>query len=313
MNLNNRWDETWHRLREWTAGQTPSERLAAQVVLSQEYQNFDPSHPLGGKDGGKDALCTKDGIKWAMAVYFPRGQKTFPRIREKFIKDVAGVIANKAEGIIFVTNQEIKGSQRKILETLAGSLRLDLFHLDRVTTILDTPGMAEVRRQYLSIDYGESEITQELTSVKNMLADVQNTQTGGDSFCYWMLFHFDMIANIAQQYCIIRVGRYVLHDVRYRIIDRMSLQTVVPDTNWGEINSPADYLSLKWPLSESAYYRVFFHARNGSWVQDLILKRSKTVDCWLHATRVKRGLGETPLEEVNELFISEFGIPEWLD
>jgi hypothetical protein len=24
-------DETWHRLREWTAGQAPSERLAAQL------------------------------------------------------------------------------------------------------------------------------------------------------------------------------------------------------------------------------------------------------------------------------------------
>ncbi len=48
-------DETWHRLREWTKGQTPSERLAAQILIHEGLIDLDPSHPLGGKDGGKDA------------------------------------------------------------------------------------------------------------------------------------------------------------------------------------------------------------------------------------------------------------------
>jgi hypothetical protein len=30
-----RWDETWHRLLEWTSGQGPAERLAAQVHLTR--------------------------------------------------------------------------------------------------------------------------------------------------------------------------------------------------------------------------------------------------------------------------------------
>ena len=49
-----RQDETWHRLREWTSGQTPSERLAAQLLVASDYKDVDPSHPLGGPDGGRD-------------------------------------------------------------------------------------------------------------------------------------------------------------------------------------------------------------------------------------------------------------------
>ena len=51
-----RTDETWHRLREWTAGSAAAERLAAQVLLADGYTSVDPSHPLGGPDGGKDLL-----------------------------------------------------------------------------------------------------------------------------------------------------------------------------------------------------------------------------------------------------------------
>ena len=42
-------DETWHRLRDWTLGQSPSERLAAQVLIFEGYKSVNPSHPLGGK------------------------------------------------------------------------------------------------------------------------------------------------------------------------------------------------------------------------------------------------------------------------
>jgi hypothetical protein len=49
-----RYDETWHRLREWTKGPSVSERLAAQILLHEGFVDLDPSHPLGGRDGGKD-------------------------------------------------------------------------------------------------------------------------------------------------------------------------------------------------------------------------------------------------------------------
>ncbi len=62
--MNDRSDETWHRLREWTNGQPASERLAAQILLHERYTELDPSHPLGGPDGAKDALVQKDGERW---------------------------------------------------------------------------------------------------------------------------------------------------------------------------------------------------------------------------------------------------------
>ena len=103
-----RWDETWHRLREWTNGQAPSERLAAQILLHEDYKNLDPSHPLGGKDGGKDAVCQKGDQKWLMAVYFPRGQQDFKEIEKKFLDDLKGVKTNTADALAFVTNQELR-------------------------------------------------------------------------------------------------------------------------------------------------------------------------------------------------------------
>lgn len=90
-----RWDETWHRLREWTNGQAPSERLSAQVLLSEGFTKLDPSHPLGGPDGLKDALCGNDGAKWVMAVFFPRGQKSLREIKKKLLDDLLGVAAKE--------------------------------------------------------------------------------------------------------------------------------------------------------------------------------------------------------------------------
>jgi hypothetical protein len=89
---------------------------------------------------------------------------------------------------------------------------------------------------------------------------------------------------------IIRKGDYPLYDVRIRIRD-MDVSRDVFERPLGEINAQADYLIVKWPLPSSVYYRVFCHARNGSWNQDLILKRSDAAQCWLAATRVfdKRG------------------------
>jgi hypothetical protein len=138
----------------WTNDQGPSERLAAQVLLNQGFENLDPSHPLGGKDGGKDAVCTKTGKRWIMGVYFPRGQQTFANIQAKFRADLTGAKDNQAEGLAFITNQELRLSERKTLSDEWPG-RIELFHLERTTTILDTPAMASVRKQFLGIDYND--------------------------------------------------------------------------------------------------------------------------------------------------------------
>ena len=150
--MTERWDETWHRLREWTSGQGPSERLAAQVLLAEGFTSLDPSHPLGGRDGGKDALCRRDGIPWAMAVYFPRGQQAFSVTKAKFLGDLFGAKDASASGIAFVTNQEVTLSEREELRKAAGAFKVELFHLERVTAIVDQPVMASVRMQFLSLE-----------------------------------------------------------------------------------------------------------------------------------------------------------------
>jgi len=158
--MSERWDETWHRLREWTNGQGPSERLAAQILLEEGFTGLDPSHPLGGKDGGKDALCYRTDRPWIMAVYFPRGQKSFPKIKKKFENDLNAARSLNADGIAFVTNQELTLRQRKTLIDSATGILSELYHLERITAILDSPRNASVRKQFLEIDAIEAmEIT----------------------------------------------------------------------------------------------------------------------------------------------------------
>lgn len=149
-----RCDETWHRLREWTYGQTPSERLAAQILISEGYTSVDPSHPLGGPDGGRDAVCLRNGETWIQAVYFPRGQKSFAETSKKIKADLRAARKHSPVGVAFVTNQEFTLAQRDKVHTFVESinLRLELYHLERISMILDTPKMAGIREQFLKIE-----------------------------------------------------------------------------------------------------------------------------------------------------------------
>lgn len=149
-----RTDETWFRLREWTQGQTPSERLAAHVLDAEGYENIDPSHPLGGKDGGKDAVATKDGKSWVMGVYFPRGQQRFTTIKKKFTDDLTGAKTHSPHGFVFVTNQEILLAERKDLEDLGDGTEIEIYHLERTMGVIDRPKMAQIRKQFLDIEAG---------------------------------------------------------------------------------------------------------------------------------------------------------------
>lgn len=148
-------DETWHRLLTWTYGQTPSERLAAQILYASGFEDVNPTHPLGGRDGGKDAMCMKDSKTWVMAVYFPHDKKPFKDVYEKFEGDLSGARKNSAFGIAFVTNQELTDGERKQLAACgqrgAAKVEVELFHLERIVALLDTPAMAGVRQQFLYI------------------------------------------------------------------------------------------------------------------------------------------------------------------
>ncbi len=164
-------DETWFRLREWTYGQAPSERLAALILDHEGYASIDPSHPLGGPDGGKDALCTKNGKRCVMAVHFPRGERPFGETKTKFLGDADGARRNGAEVTVFVTNQEVRLAERDELRAAAAPLELDLYHLERIATVLDRPAMAPVLRQYLFIDRSQPTVVAPIAAKTVLLVD----------------------------------------------------------------------------------------------------------------------------------------------
>ena len=149
--------ETWHRLLEWDKGQAPAERLAAVVLLSDGFRNVDPSHPLGGRDGLKDMILTNNGTKWIGAVYFPRGQQIFSDIKLKFEHDLEGVKQNKAKGIVFVTNQELRLSERKELTEIDDDIDVQIYHLERLATLLNSPANYGIRMEFLEIEMSKEE------------------------------------------------------------------------------------------------------------------------------------------------------------
>jgi hypothetical protein len=69
--------------------------------------------------GRMDAWMYRGSDKFIMAVYFPHGQKSFSEIKKKFSEDIQGVTMNAAAGIAFVTNQELKLAERRLLRQMA--------------------------------------------------------------------------------------------------------------------------------------------------------------------------------------------------
>jgi len=152
-----RGDETSNRLLEWSEAQKSSERLTGHILRSEGFASIDPSHPLGGPDGLKDLVCTKDNLRWIAAAYFPRGQRPFREIQEKFLADLPGVAANKAQGFAFVTNQYIELANRSKLTEAANPVRLNLIHLERIVSILDSPPNYGIRLEFLDIQMTKEE------------------------------------------------------------------------------------------------------------------------------------------------------------
>lgn len=149
--------ETWHRLRDWDKAQSESERLAARLLSIEGYDGIDPSHPLGGPDGGRDIVCKKDGQQCIVAVYFPRGQKDLREIRDKFEADLAKAKAQDAQIFIFFTNQELTLGERATLEDCAPPVAVDIYHLERIASCLDSPSGYGLRLEFASIEMTKEE------------------------------------------------------------------------------------------------------------------------------------------------------------
>lgn len=149
--------ETWHRLRDWDKAQSESERLAARLLSIEGYEGIDPSHPLGGPDGGRDIICMRDGQQCIVGVYFPRGQKSFRDVQEKFGSDIGKAQAQDAKIFIFFTNQELTLAERATLEDCAPSVAVTIYHLERIASCLDSPSGYGLRLEFASIEMTKEE------------------------------------------------------------------------------------------------------------------------------------------------------------
>lgn len=148
--------ETWHRLLEWDRASSDAERLAAAILPFYGFEKIDPQAPLGGRDGKKDIICSKNDKKFIAAAYFPRGQKDFKEIRDKFESDMEGVAKNNAEGFIFITNQELRLSEREVLKSLC-KVEFELIHLEGLTVLLNLPKCFGIRLEFLDIEMEKEE------------------------------------------------------------------------------------------------------------------------------------------------------------
>jgi hypothetical protein len=165
--------ETWHRLREWDKAQSESERLAARLLPIEGFLGIDPSHPLGGPDGGKDVACKRDGKDWIVATYFPRGQQADSAIRVKFADDAKKIKDLKADGMVFFTNQELVLGMRVELEDSVAPLACDIYHLERIASCLDTPRGYGLRLEFLSIHMTREEQVSYFNDRDKMLLEIQ--------------------------------------------------------------------------------------------------------------------------------------------
>jgi len=146
--------DTEIRLKIWRGDQIKAERLAAAILHIEGFSSVDPQCPLGGPDGLKDVLCEKNAWKYVAAAYFPTSDQTFSKVQDKYLHDLVGVTQNRANGLIFITNQGLTPSERKVLVKLAtdqGHTAL-IYHLERVRAILDSPSGYGVRLEYLGIE-----------------------------------------------------------------------------------------------------------------------------------------------------------------
>ncbi len=148
-------NNTYQILINWDKGQPFSERMSGKVLSIEGYSSIDPQSPLGGPDGKKDIVCTKDDRKYVIGCYFPCGQKSISDITEKYNGDYEGIKKNSADGFIFVTNQKITPSERvKICENHPKST---IYHGEKIVGVLDSPKGYGVRLEYLGIELTKEE------------------------------------------------------------------------------------------------------------------------------------------------------------
>jgi len=148
----------------------------------------------------------------------------------------------------------------------------------------------------------------------NLNIHMIKTVTGGDSFCYYM-HGFPVGTTNTLMSTLIHVGQFPLYDLHIRIVDGNKMdevrtrtpgpisrqdvrltETLIDEptffkTGQGDPYHHRSFLRLP-TKGDSQSYSIFFTARNGSWHQEVSLRR--VGGRWKLATRVKKWGGEEP-------------------
>jgi len=163
--------DTELKLLHWRDGQTKAERLCANLLDLDGFHSIDPQSPLGGPDGLKDMICEKNGWKYIGAAYFPTTTQDFKSIKKKFQHDLKGIEKNQADGLVFLTNQKLTPSERKILVDLAivTKYKAIIFHIERIRVLLDSPIGFALRLEYLAIEMSLEEQLSFFSEQRNYL------------------------------------------------------------------------------------------------------------------------------------------------
>ena len=87
----------------------------------------------------------------------PKRKANFSDIKSKFEHDLEGVKQNKAKGIVFVTNQELRLSERKEVTEIDDDIDVQIYHLERLATLLNSPANYGIRMEFLEIEMSKEE------------------------------------------------------------------------------------------------------------------------------------------------------------
>jgi len=165
-------DETWHRLKDWTKGSKEAERLASQVLRYEDFKLLDPSHPLGGPDQGKDLICYNGETEFLIAVSFSKNELSWSKVKQKFKNDFDKLSGQK--GFVFFTNQEITVKKREELKKIDKKTEIEIYHLERISQVLNSPSCYGIRLEFLDIEMTKEEQISFINSRDSVLHEISN-------------------------------------------------------------------------------------------------------------------------------------------
>ena len=165
--------------------------------------------------------------------------------------------------------------------------------------------------------YGGIRVSQHQTDDARKLYESQNEGfrqvTGGDSFCYLRILPADA-TNV--DLVVLHEGKYPISDISLRLVDSDQLAGPTPSglsamdrILKAQINIPIGTLPVKGFRLVSRIqipagimekkYLASFTARNGSWDEDVTLRRMNTGD-WRVALKVNESPGQVTFAELNK-------------